>query len=50
MKKEYYFFRPDSYFGGPVDVSVDVYQPIRQQFLNYWMDFRMMSSLSFSYK
>ncbi len=50
MNKEYYFFRPDSFFGGPVDVTIDVYQPIRQQFINYWMDFRMMSSLSFSYK
>lgn len=51
MNSEYYFFRPDSFFGGPVDIDIpNVYQPIRQKFLNHWMDQSMMDSLSFNYK
>lgn len=50
MNSKYYAFHTNSYFGGPVDVKIDEYQPVRQKFLNHWRDHRMMDSLSFTYK
>lgn len=50
MNQEYYFFRCDSFFGGPVDVTWQEYQPLRQNFLAYWHNQTEWSKVTFRYK
>jgi hypothetical protein len=50
MNQEYYFFRCESFFGGPTDVSWQEYQPVRQNFLEYWSSQMRSSKVTFKYK
>ncbi|MBK8623693.1 MAG: hypothetical protein IPN79_18545 [Saprospiraceae bacterium] len=50
MNSKYYAFHTKSYFGGPVDIDINKYQPIKQKFLDFWDKQRSWSDLTFKYE